>query len=409
MHLPVSTLVLAARNTVRHKTRSLIALASIAFGVVALLLAGGFIEWTFWALRESTIQTGLGHIQVTRPGFHQAGRADPGRYLLPAEGPELDVVRQAPSVRILDQRLVIAGLASSGDTTVGFTGEADTPDAGPRISSILPVTGSNLSPDDAAGVLLGRGLAAALGVQPGDTVSFIVNLPNGGINAVDGRVRGTFATGVRAYDDNAVRMPLELGRRLTRVRGSHLWVIGLGDTDADPAQTVQALRRALPEQRFQVATWDELSDFYGKAVTLLSRQIDVLAVLMGLVIVLSITNTLTMNVLERTGEIGTLRALGNSRWRVLGLFVLEGVLLGLAGAIIGLVVGYIAAKALSYVGIPMPPPPGRDDGYTARILLDPMQAVRALAVATVSTALASLYPAWTAARLPIVDALRHNR
>src|SRR4249920_410549 len=72
-----SLLNLAARNLARHRTRTLISLSSIAFGAIALLLAGGFIEWIFSAMRESAIQTGLGHIQITRPGFRDAGLADP--------------------------------------------------------------------------------------------------------------------------------------------------------------------------------------------------------------------------------------------------------------------------------------------------------------------------------------------
>ena len=74
---------LALRNLLRHRKRATIALATISFGVIALLLAGGFIEWIFWAMRESTIQSRLGHIQVTRPDYFEAGSADPFAFLLP--------------------------------------------------------------------------------------------------------------------------------------------------------------------------------------------------------------------------------------------------------------------------------------------------------------------------------------
>jgi putative ABC transport system permease protein len=67
------------------------------------------------------------------------------------------------------------------------------------------------------------------------------------------------------------------------------------------------------------------------------------------------------------------------------------------------------AELLSYIGIPMPPPPGRTTGYSAHIMLDWRLMTGALLVALVSTALASLYPAWKASRLAIVDALRQNR
>ena len=74
---------LGVRNVVRHRSRTTFALSAIGFGVVALLLANGFIEWIYWATRESTIRNGLGHIQVMRPGYRDSGAADPLSYLLP--------------------------------------------------------------------------------------------------------------------------------------------------------------------------------------------------------------------------------------------------------------------------------------------------------------------------------------
>jgi putative ABC transport system permease protein len=406
--MSVPLLKLATRNLTRHHTRTLISLFAIAFGVTALLLTGGFIEWIFWAMREGTIQKGLGHIQISRPGFRVAGFADPNAYLLPPAGVELQVVRAAPNVEVVDERLLLTGLSSSGETTVAFTGEAVNPDANRIISKVLPVEGENLTTSHPNGLLLGRGLAAALGVEPGYGLSLIVSLPGGSINAVEARVLGSLSSGVKAYDDNAVRMPITLGRQLLRVQGSHLWVVGLSATEHTD-ETVAYLRARLPSDRFEVASWFDLSDFYRKAVLLLSRQINVVALLIGVIIVLGISNTLTMNVLERTGEIGTLMAIGTPRRDILRLFVLEGLLLGVIGGVGGLAIGYALAQAVSYVGIPMPPPPGRSEGYSAGIILTVPLALLGLALAVGSTMLASFYPALKASRLPIVDALRHNR
>ena len=146
-----------------------------------------------------------------------------------------------------------------------------------------------------------------------------------------------------------------------------------------------------------------------KAVVLLSNQIDVVGVLIAFIIVLGISNTLMMNVMERTGEIGTMMALGTPRASIVRLFMLEGVLLGVIGAVLGLLAGFALAQMLSTIGIPMPPPPGRDEAYSAEIILTVRLAVLAFAGAVIATALASVYPAWRASRLPVVDALRHNR
>jgi putative ABC transport system permease protein len=134
-----------------------------------------------------------------------------------------------------------------------------------------------------------------------------------------------------------------------------------------------------------------------------------MALLIGAIIVLGISNTLTMNVLERTGEIGTMMAIGTPRKKILRLFVLEGLLLGVIGGLSGLAIGLLLAQALSYVGIPMPPPPGRTEGYSAQIMVTVRLAFWGIAMAVGSTILASLYPALKASRLPVVDALRYNR
>jgi len=371
-----------------------------------MVLAGGFTEWVYWAMREAAIQTGLGHLQIARPGFRDYGYADPSRFALPPASPALAAIRSTPGVKAVDERLYFTGLASFGETTIAFAGLGVEPGADLIVSPVLPVSGPRLDRADPKGVLLGRGLATALGARQGDTVGFLVTVPGGGLSAVEAKVRGTFTTEVKAYDDSAVRFPISLARELLRVDGSHVWVAALDSTD-NYRVAADDLRSKLPAD-LEVATWFDLSDFYRKAVTLLSRQIDVMKILIGVIIVLGISNTLAMNVAERTSEIGTLMAMGTTRKSVLRLFLLEGFLLGTVGAIAGAVLGILAAQLISFIGIPMPPPPGRDTGYSARILLTPALVLTSVVIAIVATTIAGVFPAYKAARLPVVDALRHN-
>ena len=96
----MSDLFLAWRNLLRNRRRTLIALGTLVFGVVAMLLAGGFIEWIFWAMRESTIESRLGHIQVVRPGYFEAGAAEPFSHLLNESTAEEDAIRRHPLVKM---------------------------------------------------------------------------------------------------------------------------------------------------------------------------------------------------------------------------------------------------------------------------------------------------------------------
>ena len=75
------------------------AIGAVAFGVIAFILASGFIEYIFWGLREATIKSQLGHIQISRPGYQESGKADPFSFLLPDAAPELEAVDEPHQIK----------------------------------------------------------------------------------------------------------------------------------------------------------------------------------------------------------------------------------------------------------------------------------------------------------------------
>ena len=169
-----------------------------------------------------------------------------------------------------------------------------------------------------------------------------------------------------------------------------------GGADVDPAQ-------------YDVLRWIDLADVYTKTVTFMNGELGVIRVLMAMIVVLGVTNMLIMNVLERTGEIGTLMALGSRRRAVVALFMTESVYLGVIGGAMGVVLAVVLAKIISAIGVPMPPPPGRTAAYLGSVLVSSTNLLVAFGVALGTTVVAALYPARKASRLVIVDALRFNR
>jgi len=402
---------LALRNLSRHQKRTAIALATISFGVIALLLAGGFMEWIFWVMRENTIQSRLGHIQVTRPGYFQTGSADPYAFLLPEQQLEDVSLEAIPEVKAVSPRLVLTGLISHGDVTIGFSGEGVDPEKDADLGKGLKVIeGDGLDSGDAKGLFVGRGLAKNLGVTLGDTVALLATTDSGGLNGVEGTVRGLFRSTSKEFDDVTLRLPLAMARDLLRTSGAHSWVLLLDKTEHTD-KVLQQLQAKYTEGKsgLQFTPWHTLAEFYAKTVKLFSSQMNIVRLIIALIIVLSISNILIMSVLERTGEIGTLMAIGLKRRNVLLLFVSEGLLLGIIGGLLGAAAGTVLAMGISAVGIPMPPPPGMDFGYTGEIRLTWILIAGTVSLAVVTTLLGSLYPAWKASNMKIVDALRYNR
>ena len=405
----LNDLSLAARNIARQRRRSAFALAAIAFGVAALIVANGFIDWILFKHRETTITSQFGHIQVTRKGYFEEGTADPFGYRLPQRSAALDAIERLPTLRVLGRRLAFSGLISKGDETVSFVAEGVEPDKERILSSSLRISdGAVLSENDPNGIILGLGLAANLGVGVGDTVVLIANTARGGVNAVECRVRGLFATMSKAYDDVALRVPLATAQTLLKTSGAHVWVMMLDETE-QARPMLSTLKERFPNEDLAFTEWVDLADFHVKAVSLFAKQVGVIRSIIAVIIVLSIFNTMMMNVMERTSEIGTSMAVGVTRRRILRMFLVEGAMLGAVGGILGVALGAALAWAISRIGIPMPPPPGQSWGFIAEIMVSTRLSVEAFLLAVASTLLASVYPAWKASRMVIVDALRFYR
>lgn len=403
-------LLIALRNLTRNRRRSLTALVIIAVGVISMVLAEGFIQWVFWAMREGTIQFQSGHIQVVRPDYFSKGVAKPLAYLLPESSAVVKTLETTPGIKLVAPRLKVTGLISHGETSVAFLAEGVVPAKEAELSKGLNIViGSNLSGPNASEVILGRGLARNLGVGPGDTVALLTTASGGGINAIETKVAGIFTSTNQAYDNSALRLPITQAQTLLRVQGAHAWLVLLDETEQTD-HFLQQFRARFPENKnhLEFVPWYAHADFYNKTVALFSQQINVLRLIIGLIIVLSISNMLIMNVMERTGEVGTLLAIGLKRKKILQMFATEGFLLGLAGGGAGIAIGYALAELISSIGIPMPPPPGMEEGYTGEIRVTAGLLISAFLIASITTLLAGLYPAWKASRQQIVNALRHN-
>jgi putative ABC transport system permease protein len=402
---------LAIRNVFRNRRRTLITLAAMAFGVAAIIVFGGFVHSIYWGVRESTIRSQLGHIQLYRAGYAEKGNLAPYDYLItdyPALRAELV---KLPHVKAVTARLGFSGLVSTGDTTTSFVGTGVQPEGETDLSSLaVIVDGKELATRDPRGVTLGVGLARAFGVKPGDDLTLLTTTRGGAINALAVTVRGAWESGEKAYDDRFLRVGLPEVQRLLDLEGGEVQsVVLLLDATEHTAEVRAAIERMIRERGLplEMKTWDDLALRYHQVRELFGRIFAVLTLIVSVMVVFGITNTMTMAIFERTREIGTIMALGTRGRRVVAMFVMEGVALGLLGGVIGLGLGIGLAKLITALGIQLPPPPGSTRGFAVQIFVVPEVLGQAFRLALGTAALASLYPAWRAARLNVVEALRH--
>jgi putative ABC transport system permease protein len=382
--------------------------AAIAFGVASLIVSAGFVQDIVVQLGEALIHSQSGHVQVQRRGFFEGGTRSPEQYLIQQPDALREGLARIDSADDVLARVGFSGLLSNGRSDLPVIGEGIEPDREARLGTYLRIkAGRQLTDTDAHGIVVGNGVASALKLKPGDQVTLLVSTSGGALNTLDLEVVGVFQSFSKDFDARAVRIPLAAAQTLLDTAGVNTLVLSLKETGAT-ATVVQRLRESLDPGQFEVKAWHELSDFYEKTVDLYERQFGVLRLIILVMVLLSVANSVNMTVMERVGEFGTMMALGNRRRHAFRLIVVEGALLGLAGSLLGVVVGVAVAAAVSAVGIPMPPPPNADLGYTARIQIVPQEVALAFLVGMTATVAASVLPAWRATRTPVVDALRQN-
>ena len=398
---------LAFRNILRQRARTSLTLAAIAIGVASLVLSGGFVEDILVQLREATIRSQLGHLQVYKRGQFASGGHHPFDFLIESPDAVERAIGTVPGVVARAARVSFSGLIGNGRGELPILGEGIDPEPEARIgSAISMLAGRQLAIGDGFGIMVGEGLANALRLKVGDRVNLVLTTREGAMNTLEFKVVGVFRSLSKEYDARAVRVQLRAAQELTASPGVSALVLLLADTDMTARARADVEARLPPG--FEVKTWQELADFYNSTAALYERQFGVLQVIILVMVLLGVANSVNMTLHERTAEFGIMRALGRTGRDVFGLAVLETALLGAIGAALGVVVGVALAAMISAIGIPMPPPPNSESGFTAAVRIVPMILAAAFAMGILASIAAALLPARHLARIPVVEALRRG-
>jgi putative ABC transport system permease protein len=405
MSRAVLLLTLSLRNVFRNRRRSLFALATIAMGALGLFVFMGFNRGLMNQYRANTIRARWGHGQLYVQEYRDRAHARPWEHWIEHPSAVMARLRRLPGVLDLFPRLTVSGILVAGEHTAAGQGEGVDGVAEAGFFTQLNYRQGDDFRDRTDGIVLGEGLARGLAVHPGDKIRLIVQGGERPPRSAALRVTGVFHTGSQEFDTRAFRIPLEAAQSLLATDRVESIAVALTEVEAWPV-FAEAVRASLPD--LEAVPFDELDRiYYRHAVDWLDAQFAFIRGIILLVVFLGIFNVISMAVLERTHEIGTLRANGDGRFAIAVGHLLEAVVLAVLGAALGLAAGWALSAGPLRDGVAMPPAPGITRSFRIQIELAFADALQALVLAVLTAVVGCLLPVWRAVRMPIAEALRH--
>ena len=462
------TLHLAVRNLMRNRRRSLATLLAMAIGSTSILLFGGFSANINYMMHTHHVQTS-GHLQIQHSDFYLYGSGNPMAYGITdyekiiADIQSDEVLRGM--VLVVTPNLQFGGIAANYAENVSRTiigigfvaadinrmrqwndfdlptkappsplegAPADAAVVGTGVARVLQLcdalkiancprpeqeskTDAAALPDDIAQLSLQEAPASSPAVAGGPArIDVLVVNTQGAPNVTSLQVIRAEDQGIKELDDVSLMMNLAQLQKLIYGKGppkATSIMIQLRHSKQIPAarERLKAIfAKYAASQPLTVLDFRQLNPFYVQTMQMFDTIFGFVFVLIGGIVLFTVSNTMNTTVVERTVEIGTLRAMGLRRAGIRRLFVTEGALLGLCGAVLGVVLALLLSVIINRIGIPWRPPGNVEwMPFTVtvwgedRMILGTTFGLICIAI------LSAWWPAHRAARLDVVEALRH--
>ncbi len=397
----------AFQNTLRNGRRSAVTIAIAATGTAALLLAGGFALYTYESLGQAAART-TGHLIVGTPKQFTQEEDVPLQFGMSDWQGAARQLLADPDVRAVLPSISFGGLVSNGEKSsvmiaLGVDPASEFKVKGPFLKLVAGnvLSGDKGSPE----VMLGEGLARSLKAKPGSGLTLLASTTDGAMNALDVKVTGVFSTGIPDVDKRLVYVDLPSTQRL--LHSDRISSMGVFLSRMEKTEGAQ-LRMASAHPELTVRTWHEEAFFYTSVKQLYNRIFGSLGIIIGLIVLFVVTNAMAMSIIERTREIGTLRAIGTLPSQLTTTLALEGMVLGTAGALVGATVAVTVSLLLYVFPVQMPPPPGRSTSYALNISIDPWLYLGTVVAMVLLSMAASALIARKTVNRSITEALAHT-
>lgn len=341
---------LAWRNVWRQRRRTLI--IALAMGVIMslLILYDGLIGGFEQAIYGNAIQLLGGNVQIHAPGYNQKVGRKP---LLPLADPTAltRVAEEHPDVVAAAKRIVTSGIVTNREGAFAVSIIGVEPEREARFSPVAQniTLGRYLGPEAADNVVIGQGLATAMSVTVGDKITMVGRAVHEQTRQRTLTIIGIYDVGVPSVEKGTIYLSLAEAQSLFGLDGQVTEVVvSLRQIGQEPG-VVRHIHNHAPG--YEVDTWVNSFPELKQTMDMKTGVMGVFGVIMLCVAAIGILNSQMMAVFERTREIGILGALGMKPGGIMLLFLLEGTLIGVMGALIGAILGTLINGFMAWFGI----------------------------------------------------------
>ncbi|MCD4655059.1 FtsX-like permease family protein [bacterium] len=411
---------MALRNLRRNSRRTIITLASIAFGIMLALTFTGIGDSSYTRLINSAARLGMGHVTI----LHRDYLLSPSLSKTIQPASQLKTLLEKDSnieyavVRITGQVMVVIVWESVGAAFMALDPDNESAETNLLLDHI--VSGEIFAADDKRGLIIGAKMAENLDVEIGDKVIYTCSDRHGEIVSGLGRVRGIYKTGADQVDKFMVLLPIERVRKLLGYESDEATMVVGFCRDVNRARLTQyrtrknlSINDSIADSIPAIELWTKTAPDMAGLVQMDRTMNYLFQIIVFILIAAGILNTILMSVFERTREFGVMMAIGMSPGNLFRLILTEAFWLSLFGIISGLIITSPLYLWLHYSGWDVTKYFGEID--VAGVIYDPtiyndLRLESFLVILTISfgiSMLSGLYPAWRAGRVAPVESLKH--
>ncbi len=410
---------IALRNLMRYRRRTLLTSMLITLGLLMVILfsglAGSFKEMMIGQITDSN----LAQMQIHKKGYVASIDTSPLNLTINQKCYKTleKVLKENPDVEAYAPRIKLSAMLSNFKETTNIRLNAIDPEKEikvcPNVSERMKFSGSQvpdilLKPGE---IIIPEKLAAGMKIKIGDSVVLVANNKDGSVNGLNFTVAGIIES-ILGPQGKEGYMHIKDAESLLRMENPEVIEIALRIKKFDKLNYVYTeLKSALAEFKntkgkaaFEIHTWEKLSPFSNIA-TMIEIMTVSMKIIMIAIVLISILNVMMMSVYERVREIGTMSAIGTAPGKIMGLFLAEGLSLGLISALAGNIIGIFGIYILNIYKIQFAF--GRMDDLLLSPTISFSELVWVSAIVLMVSVFASLQPAYKASKMEPVDALGH--